>query len=957
MAFKKDEFRAMIEREGVADFIWARSWKDISGTQIGLYEMANDRWGCVFQIFPQVYSGSDAERKLASFFNAVELPDKSSVQFFTFASRNLTLFRMQFMECHKGFHHNESSQLEKDLLEELVTNREKWFKTHSNKNIFSKGNDLRLRNFLNLVCVTIPRKKREGVFFSESELVSYCSKVEQGLSDFRPRKFSSREWVVVMRELLIPDNPKWYPPEDSRMALNAQVVDADSILTLEDETNSIGIGHILSKEEAAMQRAKNSYSSMQFNNKKLIAMPNEEDEEENYRSKGFLSDLSYSISSLFSKKKKEENVKQEVTQWHAKVYTTKMYPSQMSLFSSIEKFYDFLGDKMSPTIPCPFFLSLCIYYENREKIKAEVSEKVKWNLWQTQSLGQAARFFPEILDRARESEVINTLLHNGESPIYASWCCCIMDDDILKANEYGELLKKEFLKDNWILQEESLIQHWMFLYHLPMNFEPYILKTLAKRMNTMFTANSASITPIVTGEKGLGQPVLSYIDRCGQVAGIDIFQSETNYNFIIIGTSGSGKSFTMADFITNYLENGAKIRIIDVGRSYKSLCQLVGGQYIEFTQSAQICLNFFTHILVKEDGTIHEDDMQTIIPLIALMAMQSVAPEDSNNDLEPATLVGYITEAVNMAYSKKQRNAGMQEVMEALMNISNAQKKENNGTSDRLLEMLIKALYPFGDPSGQYYQYFNGVNNLKFDSDFVVLELEELDSKPQLKMVVLASVSHMIQTEFFLSDKRQRKILGVDEAWSIMDNLVVVRFLETSARRLRKYNGALGVITQQIGDFFKNKATKAIFSNSAWKFFLQQAGESIQAAENSGELTLDKGLIALMRTVKAKRPYFSEVLIKHDLGSYLVGRLIVDKVAYNIYTTDPDDFKEIDRIIQTYGVSEVDARLIRGYSAVNGRSIEEEYKDRLEAGKLFVNVKKNPVKNKIYKIQQEIIKE
>lgn len=956
MAFKKDEFRAMIEREGVSDFIWARSWKDIAGTQIGLYEMANDRWGCVFQIYPQVYSGSDAERKLASFFNAVELPDKSSIQFFTFASRNLTLFRMQFMECHKGFHHNESSQLEKDLLEELVTNREKWFKTHSNKNIFSKGNDLRLRNFLNLVCITIPRKKREGVFFTESELVSYCSKVEQGLSDFRPRKFSSREWVAVMRELLIPDNPKWYPPEDSRTFLNAQVVDANSILTLEDETNSIGIGHILSKEEAAIQRAKNSYEQLNISNKNLIASI-DEDDIENYRSKGILSDISYALSSLFSKKKKVEDIKQEVTQWHAKVYTTKMFPSQMSLFASIEKFYDFLGDKMSPTIPCPFFLSLTVYYENREKIKAEVSEKVKWNLWQTQSLGQAARFFPEILDRARESEVINTLLHNGESPIYASWCCCIMDDDILRANEYGELLKKEFLKDNWILQEESLIHHWMFLSHLPMNFEPYILKSLAKRMNTMFTANSASITPIVTGEKGLGQPVLSYVDRCGQVAGIDIFQSETNYNFIIIGTSGSGKSFTMADFITNYLENGAKIRIIDVGRSYKSLCQLVGGQYIEFTQESQICLNFFTHILVKEDGTIHEDDMQTIIPLIALMAMQSVAPEDSNNDLEPATLVGYITEAVNLAYDKKQRNAGMQEVMEALISIATAQKKENNGNSDRLLEMLIKALYPFGDPSGQYYQYFNGVNNLKFDSDFAVLELEELDSKPQLKMVVLASISHMIQTEFFLSDRKQRKILGVDEAWSIMDNLVVVRFLETSARRLRKYNGSLGVITQQIGDFFKNKATKAIFNNSAWKFFLQQSGESIQAAENSGELTLDKGLIALMRTVKAKRPYFSEVLIKHDLGSYLIGRLIVDKVAYNVYTTDPNDFNEIDRIVQTYGVSEVDARLIRGYAVLNNRSVDEEYKERLEAGKLFVNARRNPIKNKIEKIQKKMIEE
>ena len=53
----------------------------------------------------------------------------------------------------------------------------------------------------------------------------------------------------------------------------------------------------------------------------------------------------------------------------------------------------------------------------------------------------------------------------------------------------------------------------------------------------------------------------------------------------------------------------------------------------------------------------------------------------------------------------------------------------------------------------------------------------------------------------------------------------------------------------------------------------------------------------------------------------------------------------------------MDARLIRGYSAMNGRSIEEEYKDRLEAGKLFVNIRKNPIKNKINKIQQEIIKE
>ena len=191
----------------------------------------------------------------------------------------------------------------------------------------------------------------------------------------------------------------------------------------------------------------------------------------------------------------------------------------------------------------------------------------------------------------------------------------------------------------------------------------------------------------------------------------------------------------------------------------------------------------------------------------------------------------------------------------------------------------------------------------------------------------------------------------------MMDNLVVVRFFETSARRLRKYNGALGIITQQISDFFKNKATTAIFNNSAWKFFLQQSAESIKAAQTAGELNLDNALIALMQTVKARRPYFSELLIKNDLGAYLIGRLIIDKVAYCIYTTNPDDLAEFTKIMNTYGVSEIDARLIKGYSLFNNRSVDEEYKDRLESGKLFTNTKKNPVKNNITKLQQKIVKE
>jgi len=908
MALRKQEFEAFVEREGLMDFIWARSWKDIEGSEIGLFEMANDRWGCVFQIFPSVYAGQEAENRLSNFFNSIDIPDKSSIQFFSFASRNLT----PYMEAYSELHSNPGEVEYKEALVELKNNRLDWIRRHSNENIFSKGNDLRLRNFVNLVCVTIPKTKKAGIDFSEAELVSYFSRVQQGLTEFNPKKFTSRQWVTVMREILIPDNPLWFPPDDNKNELNYQVVNNNSIMTLEDE--AMGIGTMISKEE----------------HKKLMEEQNlmndnsEEDEEE----------LTF-FQKIFSKKKKKSQDLEAYTRWKAKTFTTKMFPYSVSMAETASKFYDYLGERMSPTVPCPFMLSLIIYFENREKLKKEVGDKIQWNMWQTQSLGEAARYFPEIVERAKEAENVNLMLHNGSSPMYASWSCTLMDHSITNVNKYSEALKNEFMRSNWILQEEVLIPHWIFIYHLPLNFEPYVLNDLAKRMNTLFSSNCAAITPLVTGDKGYGAPILTYVDRGGQLSGVDIFASGTNYNFIVVGSSGSGKSYSMSDFFSNYLMAGAKIRVIDVGRSYLEFCTAIGGQYIEFTEEASMCLNFFTNIQTNEKGDVHEDELQTIVPLVGLMAMQAIDSDEADN-IEIPVIKGVISQAITRAFKSRQRNAGMQDVVEAMEQIA-LEKKNETGDNDTLILNLISALYPFGHVDGEYYKYFNGDNNLKFRSDFVVLELEELDSKSHLKSVVLASIAHAINTEFFLGSRKQKKILAIDEAWSIMDNRIVVKFLETMARRIRKYNGASGIITQTIADFYKSKATRAIFDSSAWKFFLQQSKESIAAASGKGELTMDKVLITLLETVKTKPPYYSEVLVKQDSGAFFVGRLITDPVAHWIYTNHPKDMVLINQIMDEFSVNSLDARLIKGYSMKHTTTYEEEYLNRLNDGKLAVS--------------------
>lgn len=907
MAIKKDELQALIEREGVMDFIWTRTYEDIANSEIGLYHLANDRWGCVFKITPPVFGGAETERKLSTFFK-VQLPNKSSIQLFAFSSRNLFLFKNAYEFLHKS-----PGNIDKqDVMKELCINKVDWIHTHANKSLYQRGVDFRLRDFVNLCCLTIPKKNENGIEIPKSEVINIFTRAFSSLSDFSPSKFRQVEYVKVMREILVPDMPLWNPPEDKMSFLNYQVVDNDSTLVIEEETNTLGIGKLISKKQFEAKQVED----MSF-------LENKQDEEE-----GLFSGL----KNLFKKKEKEERT--AYTNWHAKVYSTKQYPPYTSLYKMLEKFYDFSGSQIEPEVPCPFFSSLTVYIEDKEKSKKEVFEKTQWNLWQTSSLGNAVRFFPEIRDRALESEAINEMINAGEIPMTAMWSVILMDDSLTKVNQYGERLRKKFMEDNWILQEESLIPHWVFLYSLPLQFEPFVLKDCSKRLNTLFSANCAAISPLMTGAKGFGDPVLLYVDRGGQLAGVDIFSSPTNYNFIVVGSSGSGKSYTMADFFCQYLMRGAKIRVIDVGRSYKALSDVIGGQYIEFTEEADIRLNFFTNIQLNKDNEIHEDELQTIVPLIAMMANLSLSQEDVDNNIDITVIAGYISKAVSMAFDARQRNAGMQDVIIALETIQRDKKSETGETS-KIINDLIIALYPFGDPKGEYFKYFNGTSNLEFQSDFVVIELEEIDSKDLLKSVVLAAISHKINTEFFLGDRSQPKILAIDEAWSIMDNKIVVRFLETMARRIRKYYGASGIITQTIGDFYKNKATRAIFDSSAIKFFLQQSGETIDAAQIKGELSLNEGLIQLMKTVKSRPPFYSEVLIKQDSGNFFIGRLITDKVSHWLYTNHPKDMAELSQIEEKFGITNIDARLIKGYSQKKNISVDESYLERSNSGSLL----------------------
>jgi len=902
MSIIKQELESIIEREGVMDFIWSRSWEDIEGTEIGLYELANDRWGVVFKIDPPFYASTITESKISDFYG-INLPERSSIQFFMHASRNIDNFKNNYDEVHTA----NSNVKRLDVLKELKENKLEWFETHTKESLYkSKGLDLRLRNYVNLCTVTIPKKSKQGNDIPKSEVINIFSRVYSGLLDFNPRKFNQKEYISLMREILVPDSDIWNTPEDDSRYLHNQVADMNSTITLDPHNGTIGIGK--------------------------IELENEPEDNENKEDTGILG----KIKGMFSSDKKSEV---EVTKinWHAKAYTTKTYPSNINLFELLSNFVDFQGSQIETEIPSNFFASLTAYVEEKDRTKKEVISKAQWDTWSTRKVGEEDNFFPT--ETKKENKKVNSDNYN----MSAMWSLVIMDESVDNVQKYGKRIKDKFKEGKWTLQEETIIPHWIFLYSLPLQFEESIMISHSKRFNTIFKREHAGITPVMTGEKGYGDPVLTYVDRAGQLSALDIFSSSTDYNFLVIGSTGSGKAYSMSDFFTNYLMNGAKIRVIDDSNSYYSICKLIGGDFIEIKPTEEVSLNFFTHIQLNEEGNIHEDEIDIIAPLIKTM----IETTDKENAIDTDSISEDIIKAIKSAFKSKNRKAGMKEVVTALETL----KSDNTD-----IILTISALNEFADKNGKYYNYFNGKNTLKIENDFTIFDLGELIHDQDLKDIVCAAVLYNINTEFLSRKKLEKNIVMINNYDHVRENTSLLKLIKIMSRRVKKYNGSFGIMSDSILDFTHNEESKEIFNSFATKMYLKQLADTIHVLQSEELLDIEPAIINRMLNVTAKFPLYSEVLIHRDTGDFFIARLITDKLSHWFYTDHMSDIKEIQHISTDFKISHIEARLIKGYSEKNKRTLEEEFNIRLKSGRLKI-LKENEIEEEYREITAERILE
>ena len=390
-------------------------------------------------------------------------------------------------------------------------------------------------------------------------------------------------------------------------------------------------------------------------------------------------------------------------------------------------------------------------------------------------------------------------------------------------------------------------------------------------------------------------------DRFGKPCMVDLFFKPlqqgiiSNRNFMVVGPSGSGKSFTMNSMVYYLLSHGTHVSIVDVGHSYRRLCTALGGRYITNEPDNPISFNPFYF----EDLNPNEDTKDALANL--MMALWKKDGEAATKS-EEVTIANIIHEYYRAL--RQQMNTGASEFpcFNSFFDFSEqhypAIFRTNQGRSDKEFDLqnFLYVIRPYYR-GGQYDYLLNSTTNIDLvDAPFVVYELDNIKDHPVLFPVTTIMIMNNYVRKL-INVKGVLKVLLIEEAWKALAKDSFANFLKWCSKTVRKHYGSLGVVTQEVDDLVGNTIVKdAIINNSPIKLLLDQNNYEKRFTDIMQILSLSEKqaniILSINKGTNPNRPPYNEMAVM--LGDLCkVYGIEVSRRAYGTYTTERTDVDEI----------------------------------------------------------------
>ncbi|MBQ9448859.1 MAG: DUF87 domain-containing protein [Acholeplasmatales bacterium] len=302
---------------------------------------------------------------------------------------------------------------------------------------------------------------------------------------------------------------------------------------------------------------------------------------------------------------------------------------------------------------------------------------------------------------------------------------------------------------------------------------------------------------------------------------VDFFKrnfERVNSNMVIMGKSGSGKSYATKTILTQLCAENCKIFILDPENEYQILAQNLGGRLIDVGTASEGRINPF-HVITTLEGdelgseskvnnfAVHLQFLEEFFR-VALDGISSDALEYLNNIIVDLYKKKKITSKTDFSRLGAKDYPTFDDLFELIDDKLNKAKVEYDVTQLRILHNYISKFA--GD--GRNANLWNGESTLSVKENFTVFNFQSLlanknqvIANAQMLMVLKWLDNEIIKNrDFNMKHNTNRKIVvAIDEAHVFIDPKypVALDFMYQLAKRIRKYNGMQIVITQNIKDF------------------------------------------------------------------------------------------------------------------------------------------------------------
>ena len=562
-------------------------------------------------------------------------------------------------------------------------------------------------------------------------------------------------------------------------------------------------------------------------------------------------------------------------------FFVKQYPQHWAGFNNNKLIGDPLNNILR--LPCPFILTLTVNIPDQVYIKGKIKRQ---SARATQMVDSpAVKYVPEWIARKRDWDYVTRKVEDGNKLLEAAYQIILFTPQG-REQDCEQSLKGLYNSFGWLLTRSRYSPLHALLGSLPMavNTECKRAMKLFGYFQTRLSWTCTNIAPWIAEWKGTQTPMMLFAGRRGQLVYFDPFDNtQGNYNISCCATSGSGKSFLTQEWVCNIYASGGRVFIIDAGHSYRNLCKLLRGTYIDFgDDNLDIRLNPFSFI--NPDDPKHFAEQ---FPLIKMLVCQMASPD------VPLTAVqkGFLEKGILAAWHEHKNHATITNIVTALLAIDAEDPDVKRQTSD-----IAVMLQSFTN-TGMYGSYFEGPATVDLDNQFVVLELDALNAKPDLQSVVLLILMLRITQVMYLSkNKKQRKLCIIDEAWRLLAKGQAGDFIQEGFRVARKHGGSFMTITQRLSDYHSSPTAEAAFSNSDYTLYLRQKADELALAAEKGWLDKNDGSIELLRSLETVQGKYSELVIASPKGLVPV-RFIVDPLTEKLFSTKADEVQTIQQAI------------------------------------------------------------